>query len=333
MHHTLADLERQIATVFETSGVLPASARSVARALVAAEAAGQSGHGLRRVPAYVKQVRSGKVDGLAQASLAHPRPGVLAIDARDGFAYPALDLAVSTLAPLARSQGIASAGIFRSHHAGVMALTVERFAEEGLVAMMFANAPAAMAPWGGRKPLFGTNPIAFAVPVGEPADGTDPIVIDLALSKVARGKVMEAQQKRVSIPDDWALDPQGQPTTDPDIAMQGTMAPAGGAKGAALALMVEVLSAGITGANFSHEASSLFDDKGPPPALGHFIIAIDPQATAGAGFGARMAALATLMASEEGVRLPGRRGRSLRREALETGLSIDDSVMQAIAAL
>jgi (2R)-3-sulfolactate dehydrogenase (NADP+) len=333
MHHTLADLERQITAVFETSGVLPASSRSVARALLAAEAAGQSGHGLRRVPAYVKQVRAGKVDGSAQATAAHPRPGVLSIDAGHGFAYPALDLAVAELAPLARTQGIASAAIFRSHHAGVMALTVERFADEGLVAMMFANAPAAMAPWGGRKPLFGTNPIAFAVPVGAPADGIDPIVIDLALSKVARGKVMEAQQKGVAIPDDWALDPEGRPTTDPDIAMQGTMAPAGGAKGAALAMMVEVLAAGITGAHFSHEASSLFDDKGPPPELGHFIIAIDPQATAGAGFGARMAALATLMAREDGVRLPGRRGRSLRRAALETGISIDDSVMQAIAAL
>jgi (2R)-3-sulfolactate dehydrogenase (NADP+) len=333
MHHTLADLERQITAVFETSGVLPASSRSVARALLAAEAAGQSGHGLRRVPAYVKQVRAGKVDGRAQATATHPRPGVLSIDARHGFAYPALDLAVAELAPLARTQGIASAAIFRSHHAGVMALTVERFADEGLVAMMFANAPAAMAPWGGRKPLFGTNPIAFAVPVGAPADGIDPIVIDLALSKVARGKVMEAQQKGIAIPDDWALDPEGRPTTDPDIAMQGTMAPAGGAKGAALAMMVEVLAAGITGAHFSHEASSLFDDKGPPPELGHFIIAIDPQATAGAGFGARMAALATLMAREDGVRLPGRRGRSLRRAALETGISIDDSVMQAIAAL
>lgn len=333
MHHTLADLERQISAVFEANGVLPASSHSVAKALVAAEAAGQSGHGLRRVPAYVKQVRSGKVDGKAQPSLQHPRPGVLSIDACHGFAYPALDLAVAELAPLARSQGIASAAIFRSHHAGVMALTVERFAEEGLVAMMFANAPAAMAPWGGRKPLYGTNPIAFAVPVGDPADAIDPIVIDLALSKVARGKVMEAQQKGVAIPDDWALDPEGRPTTDPDIAMQGTMAPAGGAKGAALALMVEVLAAGLTGAHFSHEASSLFDDKGVPPALGHFIIAMDPTATAGEGFGARLAALATEMAREEGVRLPGRRGRSLRRTALETGIHIDDSVMQAIAAL
>ena len=329
MHTPLAELERQISAVFETNDVLPYAARSVARALVAAEAAGQSGHGLRRVPAYVKQVRAGKVDGRAEPVAELRRPGALSIDAGFGFAYPALDLAVAELAPLARSQGIASAAIHRSHHAGVMALTVERFAEQGLIAMMFANAPAAMAPWGGKKPLYGTNPIAFAVPLTD----ADPIVIDLALSKVARGKVMEAQQKGVAIPDDWALDADGHPTTDPDAAMKGTMAPAGGAKGAALAFMVEVLAAGLTGAHFSYEASSLFDDKGPPPALGHFIIAFDPQATAGAGVAERLGALAQAMQSEDGVRLPGRRGRSLRRNALEQGLEIDDGVMQAIAAL
>ncbi len=329
MHYSLSDLERRIASVFETNGVLPQSSLSVAKALVAAEAAGQSGHGLRRVPAYVKQVRTGKVDGKAIATTQLPRPGILAVDVHFGFAYPALDVAVERLAPMARSQGIACACLHRSHHAGVMALTVERFADQGLVAMMFANAPASMAPWGGKTPLYGTNPIAFAVPVA----GQEPIVIDLALSKVARGKVMEAQQKRVAIPDDWALDVNGNPTTDPDEAIKGTMAPTGGAKGAALAFMVEALSAGITGALFSYEATSLFDDQGAPPALGQVIIAIDPQATAGAGFALRMAELANEMAREEGVRIPGRRGRSLRALAMRDGIDIDESVLEAIAAL
>lgn len=329
MLYSLADLEQQIATLFETNGVRRETAASVARALVAAEAAGQSGHGLRRVPAYLSQVRSGKVDGAAVATASHPRPGLLAIDAHFGFAYPALDLSVQELAPLARSQGIACAAIHRSHHAGVMALTVERFAEQGLVAMMFANAPASMAPWGGKRPLYGTNPIAFAVPVAN----QEPIVIDLALSKVARGKVMEAQQRGVEIPEDWALDAEGQPTTDPTEAIKGTMAPAGGAKGAALAFMVEALSAGLTGALFSYEATSLFDDKGAPPALGQFIIAIDPEAATGAAFGARMAELAQQMEQEEAVRIPGRRGRKLRRDAEKTGLQIDQSVLSAIGAL
>lgn len=329
MHMTLNEAATLVRGIFEDNGVLPSTAISVARALVQSEAAGQSGHGLRRVPAYVKQVRTGKVDGKAEPKLSRPRPAVLSIDAAHGFAYPALDLAVAELPAVAREQGIAFAAIGRSHHAGVMALTVERFAEQGLIAMMFANAPAAMAPWGGKSPLFGTNPIAFAVPVAD----ADPLVIDLALSKVARGKVMEAHQKGTSIPDDWAFDIDGNPTTDAAAALKGTMAPSGGAKGAALALMVEVLSAGLAGANFSHEASSLFDENGPPPELGHSIIAIDPDAANGGGTAMRMAALAEEMARQDGVRLPGRRGKGLRAEALVNGIEIEDDVLKAIEAL
>jgi (2R)-3-sulfolactate dehydrogenase (NADP+) len=329
MHITLDILETLVTGVFESGGVLPENARSVAHALVQAEAAGQQGHGLRRIAAYLAQAQVNKVDGKAQPTATLVRPGVLSIDARHGFAYPALDLAVRELPAITRTQGIAFAAIGRSHHAGVMALTVERFADQGLVAMMFANAPAAMAPWGGRKPLFGTNPIAFAVPVA----GSDPLVIDLALSKVARGKVMEATQKGIDIPDDWAFDVDGNPTTDAVAAMKGTMAPAGGAKGAALALMVEFLSAGMTGAHFSYEASSLFDASGPPPNLGHSIIAIDPDAVTGSGTAERMAGLAAEMAKEDGVRLPGRRGRNARRHALEHGLDVDDALIASIRAL
>lgn len=329
MHMSLTEAETLVRSVFEDNRVLPSTAVSVARALVQSEAAGQSGHGLRRVPAYVKQVRSGKVDGAAVPQLTRPKPAVLAIDAAHGFAYPALDLAIAELPAVAREQGIAFAAIGRSHHAGVMALTVERFADLGLVAMMFANAPAAMAPWGGKVPLYGTNPIAFAVPVA----GSDPLVIDLALSKVARGKVMEATQKGTSIPDDWAFDVDGNPTTDAHAAMKGTMAPSGGAKGAALALMVEVLSAGLAGANFSYQASSLFDADGPPPELGHSIILIDSDAANGGGTAERMAGLAGEMAKQDGVRLPGRRGRGLRAQALAKGIEIEDDVIAAIHKL
>jgi (2R)-3-sulfolactate dehydrogenase (NADP+) len=254
---------------------------------------------------------------------------VLSIDAAHGFAYPALDLAVENLPSIAKEQGIAFAGIHRSHHAGVMALTVERFADQGLVAMMFANAPAAMAPWGGKVPLFGTNPIAFAVPVAD----AEPLVIDLALSKVARGKVMEATQKGMAIPDDWAFDVDGHPTTNAVAAMKGTMAPSGGAKGAALAMMVEVFAAALSGAQFSYQASSLFDEHGPPPALGQAIIVIDPNAATGSGTAARMAEMAAEIAKEDGVRLPGRRGRGLRAQARQRGVDVEDDVFAAIRGL
>jgi (2R)-3-sulfolactate dehydrogenase (NADP+) len=311
------------------SGVDADNAASVARALVSAEAAGQGGHGLRRVPAYSAQAKAGKVDGRAQPRAVRPRPSVLAIDAMNGFAYPALDLAVAELPAIAKAQGIAIASIYRSHHAGVMGLTVERFAEQGLAAMMFANAPASIAPWGGRKALYGTNPIAFSVPIA----GGDPITVDLAISKVARGKIMAARQKGEAIPDDWAFDLDGKPTTDAELAMSGLMAPLGGAKGAALAMMVEILSAGITGANYAFEASSLFDDKGPPVALGQTIIAIDATATGGSDVFERLALLADEIDAQEGVRIPGRRGQGLTRTAEAEGIEIEDDVIAAIDAI
>jgi (2R)-3-sulfolactate dehydrogenase (NADP+) len=323
---SISEAERLVAQMFERNKVSPENARSVATALVAAEAAGQGGHGLRRIEAYAAQARAGKVDGFAVPALSLNAPAVLRVDAGYGFAYPALDLAVRELPALASKSGIAIAAIHRSHHAGVMGLTVERFAERGLVALMFANAPAAMAPWGGKTAVYGTNPIAFAAPLPD----ADPIVIDLAMSKVARGKIMAAHQKGTEIPRDWALDPSGEPTTDPGEALKGTMMPLGEAKGAALALMVEILAAGLTGANYSFEATSLFDDRGDPPALGQMIIAIDPEATGGGGTASRLALLAATMTADPNVRLPGRRGQGSRREALAEGIQIDDEIAQLI---
>ncbi|MDR6901236.1 Ldh family oxidoreductase [Rhizobium miluonense] len=329
MHLSLAEAETLVVAALRRNKVSDANARSVAVALVAAEAAGQGGHGLRRVPAYAGQAKVGKVDGFAQPQLSRPSPAVLRIDAGNGYAYPALDLAVAELPAVAREQGIALAAISRSHHAGVMGLTVERFADQGLVALMVANAPASMAPWGGKTPVFGTNPIAFAAPL----PGGEPIVIDLALSKVARGKVMAARQQGASIPADWAFDREGRPTTDAEEALAGTMVPAGDVKGAALAFMVEILAAGLTGANYAFEASSLFDDKGAPPALGHTIIAINPEATSAVDTAQRLALLAGEITRDPNVRLPGRRGQSSRRLALSEGIDVEDEVIAAIKRL
>lgn len=326
---TIAEAEKLVVDALLRSGVGRDNAMSVAAALVAAEASGQGGHGLRRVQAYSAQSKAGKVDGKAKPVVANPRPAVLTIDACNGYAYPALDIAVSMMPALARQEGIAAASINRSHHAGVLGLTVERFAEQGLVALMVANAPASMAAWGGTRPVFGTNPIAFAAPL----PGEDPLVIDLALSRVARGKIMAAKQKGDPIPDNWAFDRQGKPTTDATEAIAGTMAPSGEAKGAALAMMVEVLAGALTGANFSFESSSLFDDQGEPPGLGQMLIVIDPAATAGGAAAQRLSRLADQLGSDPGVRLPGRRGRTARQLALETGLEIEQDVLNAIAAI
>lgn len=326
---SLADAQTLVADALMRCRTGEENARSVARALVAAEADGLKGHGLSRVPTYAAQAKVGKVDGHATPSSARPRPGVLAVDAAHGFAYPALDLALRELPALAKAQGVAAAAIRRSHHCGAAGHPVERLAEEGLVALLFANTPAAIAPWGGSVGVFGTNPVAFACPL----PGRAPVVVDLSLSKVARGNILAAKQKGERIPEGWALDAQGRPTTDPEAALKGTMLPLGDAKGTALALMVELLAAGLTGANFAADASSFLDEKGGPPGTGQLILALDPLAIGGEGTLAHCGRLAEAIEAQPGARLPGARRIALREKAAREGLTVADAVLADIRAL
>ena len=313
------------AAVFARNGCEADVARSVARALVMAEADGLGGHGFSRIPSYLGMLRGGKIDGRARPSATRPRPGVLAVDAALGFAYPALDLAVAALPALAAEQGVVAAPIRRSNHCGAAGLPCEALARRGLVALLFANTPGAMAPWGGRTPVFGTNPVAFAAPIKDGA----PAVVDLALSKVARGPIAAAKQRGESIPEGWALDADGDPTTDPARALRGTMIPLGDAKGAALAFMVEVLAACLTGANLAFEASSFLDGEGPPPATGQLLLAIDPAAFGHARFGERMGLLAQAIEAQPGARLPGARRLANRARAMRDGIVISPDIEAA----
>jgi (2R)-3-sulfolactate dehydrogenase (NADP+) len=237
---------------------------------------------------------------------------------------------VEVLPPLARESGIALAAIARSHHSGQAGAHCERLAKQGLLAFVFGNTPKAMALWGGTKPVLGTNPIAFAAPM--PAD-LPPLVIDLALSKVARGRVLAAQKAGRPIPEGWALDDGGRPTTDPHAALKGTMIPTGEAKGAALALMVEVMSAALIGSNFSFEASSFLDTEGPPPSVGQTVIAIDAVRISGGAFANRMTLLAAAFDGEPGTRLPGSRRLMLREKAEREGFMLPPALVAEICAL
>jgi (2R)-3-sulfolactate dehydrogenase (NADP+) len=305
------------------------NAASVAGALVAAEADGIKSHGLSRVPSYAGQSRTGKIDGFAAPSLRASAPAVLAVDAARGFAFPAIDLALGALAPLCRQQGVAIAAIRRSHHCGAAGQHVERLARDGIAALFFANTPPAIAPWGGRRGLFGTNPIAFAAPVA----GRDPVVIDLSVSKVSRGTLLVAKQKGGRIPEGWAFDREGHPTTDPDAAIQGTMVPMGDAKGTALAFMVEILAAGLTGAHFASDAGSFFDAEGPAPETGQLIIALSPAALGGEQVAQHIAVLAADVEAEPGARLPGARRLHNRRGAAARGLDVPQALLDEIEAL
>jgi (2R)-3-sulfolactate dehydrogenase (NADP+) len=320
---TLVEAREWAALALQANGACAEAAQSAALALAAAEADGLKGHGLSRLPTYVGMLKSGKIDGQAVPAATRPRPGVLAIDAACGFAYPAIDLAISELPALARQNGIALAAIRRSNHAGALGLPVERLADAGLVALMLANTPEAIAPWGGKRAVFGTNPIAFAAPLA----GKPPVVIDLALSKVARGNIVAAKQKGEPIPEGWALDKDGKPTTDPDAALAGTMIAMGDAKGAALAMMVEVMAGALVGAHLGFEASSFLDEKGAPPETGQIVIAIDPGALGTGQFAERITTLAAAIEGQEGARMPGSRRSALRRAAAEHGIEIPQALI------
>ena len=312
-----------------TAGASDGQAAPTARALVAAERDGQKGHGLSRVASYSAQLRAGKVVGDAVLSVERLSDAAVIVDAAHGFAYPAMDLAIDEVSALAKDAIISTASIRRSHHFGQAGAHVERLAEKGLVAFLFGNSPSAMAFWGGAKPMMGTNPIAFAAPM---ADGP-PLVIDLALSVAARGKIMAASKTGDPIPADWAFDAAGQPTMDAKAALAGSMAPLGGAKGAALALMVEVLAAALTGSNFGFEASSFLNDQGPPPDVGSVLIGIDANALSRGAYFDRIAVLAAAIDDEPGARFPGSRRLQSRQQADEIGLNVAAPIYEELISL
>lgn len=322
---TVTEAGSLIKAALLASDVSEANASSVSRALLAAEVDGQKGHGLSRVPSYTKQSKARKILGHAVPLLIDVKPGVFRVDAGYGFAYPAFNTALPELAERAKSQGVAACAITRSHHFGVAGHHCEWLAQRGLVAFVYGNAPKAMAPTGSKVSLLGTNPIAFAAP----APGA-PLVIDMAVTTVARGKILAARESGQSIPADWALGPDGEPTTDPVVALKGTMQPIGGPKGAALALMVEVMSACLAGAAFGSEASSLFEPEGGPPNLGQTVIALDASALSGGAFAERMASLAAIYEALDGARLPGQRRLENRAKAARDGLSVPTALLDQI---
>jgi len=306
-------------------GAAPAQAASVARSVRAAEAEGTRAIGLGYLPWYCGHLRAGKIAGAAEPVVVRSAPGVVQVDAADGFAHTAFDAGEAALVAAARSQGIAMMGIANAYACGVLGYFTDRLARQGLVALMFANASSTMAPWGGRQPFFGTNPWSMAAP-----RAGSPLVIDASSSATAFVNLAQAAQEGRPIPAHWALDDQGRPTTDPLAALSGSIAPAGGHKGSALALMVEVLAAGLTGARFSHQASSLGDDLGGPPRLGQTLIAI--RADSG-GFAERIDTLLADMIAQPGVRIPGERRHANRRRIEAEGVMVDDDLVAQLQGL
>lgn len=315
------------------AGASQAMASSTARALVMAEAQGLASHGLSRVAQYATHLRNGRANGSAQATVARHKGAAVLVDAGQGLAFPACELAVTTAIATARSLGVCFAGVGNSHHCGVLVNHLRAVADAGMVGLGFSNSPAAMPAAGGKHAIFGTNPLAAVFP----RRNADPLMIDLSLSEVARGKLMVAAQKGQPIPLGWALDSQGQPTTDPQAGLTGVMLPLGAVsspKGSMLALIVELLVTAVVGAQFGFEASSFFVDEGNAPRLGQAFVVIDPGALAGREvYEERMETLISEMLVDDGVRLAGARRISLELKSRLSGLDIGSALRQQLETL
>ncbi|MCF5140507.1 Ldh family oxidoreductase [Pseudomonas edaphica] len=316
--------------VFVRHGTSPQVAAILAHNCASAERDGAHSHGVFRIPGYVSTLNSGWVNGKAVPVVEDVASGFVRVDADNGFAQPALEAARSLLVRKARSAGIALLAIRNSHHFAALWPDVEPFAEEGLVALSVVNSMTCVVPHGADRPLFGTNPIAFAAPR---ADGP-PIVFDLATSAIAHGDVQIAARKGERLPPGMGVDSLGQPTQDPKAILEGgALLPFGGHKGSALSMMVELLAAALTGGNFSFEFDWADHPGARTPWTGQLLIVIDPGKTAGQGFAERSQELVRQMHAAGLRRLPGDRRHRARAKSQETGIEIDAQELKQLQAL
>jgi (2R)-3-sulfolactate dehydrogenase (NADP+) len=323
-------LFRLARTALENAGANSKMAEATARHLVRAEEQGLPSHGMSRVPFYCSMLRKGRADGAAQPVIVSDRAAVCLLDNRDGLPYVSAQWAIEEVIRRARRNGIGFAGIRNSAHVGVLGIHLLPVAEAGLVGFAFTNSPAAIPPWGGKKALFGTNPVAAVFPRKD----QQPIVVDLALTTVVRGRIMMAMRRGERIPEGWALDRDGRPTTDPKEAIEhGSLFPIGGAKGAMLALMFELICASLTGAAIGPEADSFFSEDGNRPRIGQAFMAIDPSGLAGMDkYWERTEAVVAAMLADPEVRLPGARRFASERSA-KNGIEVPDELMAQIEKL
>ena len=275
-------------------------AAEVSRAVRVAESYGNRICGLYYVESYCLQLESGRVDGTVVPKVSRITPGVVQADAKFGFAQPAFTRALPLAFEAARENGVASLAVMHAHTCTSLGYFTEQIAAAGLIGIGFTNASPIVAAPGGKTRVIGTNPIAMSVPDGK---GGIAMHFDQSTTTVALGKITMAKAAGEQIPLGWALDETGQPTTDPEAALRGSLVSVGGYKGWGFGLMAEVLAAGMTGSVLSRDVKPLKAPDGPPHDLGQYYLLINPGTSD--SFGARIADLAGHATEDEGARLPG----------------------------
>lgn len=318
----VAEIEDIARRALCAAGAVAENAAPLAAAIAAAEAEGVSSHGLAYLPTYCLHLQCGKVDGKAVPVVERAHSGAIRADAKSGFAHPAIAAATPHLTAAAKECGIAGLAVRNSYNCGVLGFHTEKIAAQNLLALGFTNAPASIAPSGGKKAVLGTNPFSLAVPDGL---GGAAILMDQSASVVAKSEVMKRSREGRDLPLGWALDADGQPTTDPEAALRGTMAPSGGYKGAGIALMTEIMAAALTGANLGIQASPFSGEAGGPPGTGQFFLALDAGAF-GDAFSEKVSDLLSAFA-EQNARVPGAGRKSARERSAREGVEVDAKVL------
>lgn len=323
VHLDLKEVKPLVHAALLRAGCNEENAEAVAECIYQAEYHGAHSHGLFRMPGYLASLASGKVNGAAKPKLSTPKPSVLAVDGDGGYAPLAHRTLAKPLADLAKQQGIAMAAVTNTFHFAALWQEVEMLAHEGVVALACTAFKPALPPAGGKTPLYGTNPVAFAWP----REGAEPCVFDQASAVMARGEVMIAAREGHELPAGAGIDADGNPTTDPNEVLKGALLPFGGYKGASIAMMVELLSASLIGEQLSFEAAAQDNNDGGPPRGGEFILAIDP------GHGLASAeGLFAKMLEQDGTRLPGDGRRARRASSAEKGIQVPADLYAKITA-
>lgn len=327
---SLSEIETLAFDALVKAGTSEENARPLAVATAMTEADGVASHGLAYIPIYAQHVECGKVDGQAKPVVDQPRPAVVTVDAATGFAHTAIDLGFEKLIPLAKEMGVAVLAVNNSYNCGVLGVHTQRLAQAGLMGIGFTNAPASIAPSGGAKPVVGTNPFSISAP---DADGNAALLIDQSASTIAKSEVMKHAREGKPVPEGWVLDADGQPTTDPEAGLKGSMVPSGGYKGVGIALTVELMAAAMAGATLGSVASPFSGTAGGPPKTGQFFIAIDPEATSGGLFQEKLADLIASFRDQDGARLPGDGRQAARIRAAKEGVAVNAALLEKVRAL
>ena len=321
---TKQEIQKLVELGLEANGCNKENSSAVARTIAAAELDGCAAHGLFRMPGYVASLRSGKVNGNASPVVSRLSPGVVKVDGDHGYAPLALEKGREALIQATQENGIAAMVLVNVHHFAALWVEVEPIAEAGMVAMAFTTYKPAVVPAGAKQPLFGTNPMCFGWPRGDQR----PLVFDQASAAMARGEVMIAARDGHAVPLGTGVDENGMQTTDASkIINGGALLPFGGHKGSTIAMMIELLVAGLSGQDFSFEAQKNDNNDGGPPNGGEFILAIDPNHFGDADNWLKHSeSFLQLLGGMEGAHIPGDRRYANRSTNKENGISVKESV-------